>query len=103
MVPLPPEGVEAWKLFVRVEAWGKYAKGAANRHWQAAMKRAGYLPTHCYTLRRSYATQLLLKGADDLCLVQEALGHRDLRTTRIYTTVKVNPRLVAAVKKAFGS
>jgi site-specific recombinase XerD len=67
------------------------------------MKRAGYVPAHCYTLRHSYATQLLLKGADDLSLVQEALGHRDLRTTRIYTTVKVNPRLVAAVKKAFGS
>jgi len=27
------------------------------------------------------------KGADDLTLVQEALGHRDSRTTRIYTTV----------------
>ena len=103
MVPLPPEGVNAWKLFIRADAWGKYAKGAANRHWQAAMKRAGYVPTHCYTLRHSYATQLLLRGADDLSLVQEALGHRDLRTTRIYTTVKVNPRLVAAVRKAFGS
>ena len=102
MVPLPPEGVEAWKLFIRTEAWGAYARGAANRHWQAAMKRAGYMPTHCYTLRHSYATQLLLKGSDDLSLVQEALGHRDLRTTRIYTTVKVNPRLVAAVNKAFG-
>jgi len=44
----------------------------------------------------------MLKGNDDLAVVQEALGHRDLRTTRIYTTVKVNPRLVEAVKKAFG-
>jgi integrase len=45
MVPLPLEGVEAWKLFIRTEAWGEYARGAANRHWQAAMKRAGYMPT----------------------------------------------------------
>ena len=101
MVPLPTDGVAAWKLFSRTEAWGKCARGAANRHWQAAMKRAGFQPVNCYALRHSYATQLLLKGADDLSLVQEALGHRDLRTTRIYTTVKVNPRLVAAVKKAF--
>jgi site-specific recombinase XerD len=101
MVPLPPDGVTAWKLFSQADAWGKYARGAANRHWQAAMKRAGFQPVNCYALRHSYATQLLLKGADDLSLVQEALGHRDLRTTRIYTTVKVNPRLFAAVKKAF--
>ena len=63
------------------------------------MKRAGFQPVNCYALRHSYATQLLLRGADDLSLVQEALGHRG--TTRIYTTVKVNPRLFAAVKKAF--
>lgn len=48
-----------------------------------------------------HATQLLLKGADDLTLVQEALGHRDVRTTRIYTTVKVNPRLMGDIRKAF--
>ena len=60
-----------------------------------------FTPVRCYSLRHSYATQLLLEGADDLALVQEALGHRDPRTTRIYTTVKVNPRLIAAVRKAF--
>ena len=47
--------------------------------------------------------QLLLNGSDDLSVVQEALGDRNVRTTRIYTTVKVNPRLIAAVRKAFGS
>jgi hypothetical protein len=40
-----------------------------------------------------------IKADDDLALVQEALGHRDLRTIRIYTTVKVNPRLVEAVTR----
>ena len=61
-----------------------------------------YPPTDCHTLRHSYATQLMVKGNDDLALVQEARGHRDLRTTRVYTTMKVNPRLVEAVNKAFG-
>ena len=65
-----------------------------------AIRRA-FTPVRCYSLRHSYATQLLLQGSDDLSLVQEALGHRDARTTRIYTTVKVNPRLTAAVRKAF--
>jgi site-specific recombinase XerD len=64
--------------------------------------RRAFTPVRCYSLRHSYATQLLLKGADDFALVQEALGHTDARTTRVYTTVKVNPRLMAAVRKAFG-
>ena len=66
-----------------------------------AVRRA-YTPVRCYSLRHSYATHLLLNGSDDLALVQEALGHRDARTTRIYTSVKVNPRLIGAVRKAFG-
>jgi site-specific recombinase XerD len=126
MVPLPLEGVEAWKLFIANNAWGPFARENINRDWKAAMRRAGlarvqelidenasaetvaateraFTPVRCYSLRHSYATQLLLRGADDIALVQEALGHRDARTTRIYTTVKVNPRLIAAVRKAFGS
>ena len=116
MVPLPPEGVEAWKLLIQRDAWGKFARENINRDWKAAMRRAAearierlglegtlsasavdtvrraFAPVRCYSLRHSYATQLLMQGSDDLSLVQEALGHRDARTTRIYTTVKVNPR-----------
>jgi site-specific recombinase XerD len=125
MVPLPPEGVEAWKLLIQRDAWGKFARENINRDWKAAMRRAAearierlglegtlsasavdtvrraFAPVRCYSLRHSYATQLLMQGSDDLSLVQEALGHRDARTTRIYTTVKVNPRLISAVRKAF--
>ena len=34
-------------------------------------------------------------------LVQKARGHRDIRTTLVYTQVVVDPRLTDAVRKAF--
>jgi len=73
----------------------------ANRDWKAAMIRAGFTPTRCYDLVHSYCTTLLLEGGGDISLVQKARGHRDIRTTMIYTQVVVDPRLAVAVQRAF--
>jgi integrase/recombinase XerD len=69
--------------------------------WQIVKRHAhaaGLKDVHPHTLRHSFATHLLIGGAN-LKVVQQLLGHADVATTQVYT--HVDSRRLKSVHQQF--
>lgn len=107
LIVLNTHGVNAWREFAAIKAWGKYSKDSLRRSFHRAVTivsaqrvQDGHEPLpqiRVYDLRHTIATAMRKAGAD-LADIQAHLGHTSPRMTQRYAPFQ-SEKLRKAMKK----
>lgn len=97
-IPLSNAAIEAFRLFIRLKAWGTFSTSSMHSRFCHHAGKLGITGIRPYDLRHTFATRLRRAGAD-LADVQVLLGHTNPTTTERYSAVIVE-KLRAAVNRA---
>lgn len=100
--PLSREAVAAFRLFAKVQAWGRFSASTLRIRFRAACVAAKVPPLTPYVLRHSYGTELL-RLTGDLHATQALMGHSDPRQTQRYASGASDARVTAAIKALDGA
>lgn len=98
IVPLTVDGVRAFKLMAKTQAWGSFSKSTLRvvfrRACKRALKREDFTP---YDLRHSFGTEIY-RSSGDIRATQILMAHSTPQLTHRYTLAAVDPRVAAAVQ-----
>lgn len=105
-IPLTRHAWRAWRLFLRVDAFGPFSTSNLRRAFRAAATAAGFvlkdkahpdgLDWRPYDARHTFLTAVAEASRDERA-VQSLGGHSDIRMVRRYTQRSVDPRVMAAI------
>jgi integrase len=105
--PLTEDLRNAFRLFIRVEAAGKFCTSSFYKSWILSCNRAGVPKFNPYRMRHTFGTELR-RGGTDLADIQALMGHKNSKTTQRYASVSpeklsaAGERLSDAWRKARG-
>jgi integrase len=71
-----------------------------RKRYKKALKRAGLRPVRFHDLRHTFGTRCAAEGVP-MRILQEWMGHRDIKTTEIYADYAPSPHEADLIERAF--